>query len=1069
MMVSRQIVRRLNVLFAAAIVAALLACSGQSKADKLYEQGLLFQKNFKYNEAIAKYEQALKVEQEGKLAPKIGLRLMLADCCQAIGKPEQAIQYATEALGIEGIETSQATQAWLNIGQSRLTLAIQKRKAGADGKVQVDKENIAGAQKVIAEMRKLKPDSLDANMLEARIEQLSGETEKAELNFREILKKKPDHLAATQGLIEILLSRENYGEAEKLARDAMKGAQQPAPALVRQLATSLKGQKKYNDAYEAIYPSIEKDSDALQVANHLVAGDILLAQIEQLRGETAKPLDEQTSKTLNAELDKAIGRLQWLGTTMKGRYPSMAESHYIRGVSYDVRNNVDEAITEYQKAVNYSNGAKQYRIALAMAEIHKKQYELGRQELRNILREQPGDRETRMRIAQSYMMEGDNKSALEFLETLLNENPSDRQVAALVQRLKRRGEEGDQLLEDARATAQKGDEKAAAVMVQKAEKIFKEKVAKNPADTQALTRLAEISVGHNDLMSALVYTRQAAGVDKNLLELEAGILGRLGQTDAAIAIYERIVREKPDRWDMEVAAADLEARAGRFNDAIDRYERLRTAHPKEPRLAIAEAAVMVVQKPERALKFLADHEIEYGGSPEFQLACGRMQMQTERYDEALARLAKMVSDTKAEITRNQGSADPAVRKAAGQMRRRFAVYEAELALAQLFASQNESAIATIDGIRKDNPAELPPSSDEFEAIALARLGKAADARGALERLRAAKPQPASVPVVISLLEAARGDKQAALKTIESANQLTTDSVKLFRAMIETAPVEKLRKAAPELALGVALANQPIYRQPALRLVGAALTELPDEPFILWRKIDLLDNLDRHEESLAILDRLASRGADPNPILMVKAQTCMRMAQSARARGQVSGAAAAENKAIEVCQGILAKDPRNLAAMNYMAMIVQSQGKRDQANDIYSKLIEVDPANWQAYNNLAWNLVESDRADEAFALIEKALKLAPENAGVQDTAGVIALRRGEKDRGLRLLQEAALRSPNEPSIRLHLAQAFEAVGRTAEAVSQLETIVVAAPGFDQIQKAREQLKKLDPKSELLAGK
>ncbi len=1069
-MVPMQIVRRLSVILAAVALAALAACSGQSKAEKLYEQGLLFQKNFKYNEAIAKYEQALKIEQEGKLAPNVGLRLMLADCYQAVGKPESAIQSATDALGLKGgVEPAQAAAAWVNIGQARLALAVQKRKTDAAGKVEFDAESMAGARKAITELRKVSPASLDANMLEARIDQIGGETAKAEGIFREILQKKPDHAAATQGLIEILLGREDYVEAEKLAREAMKRDAQPTPALVRQLASSLKGQKKYDEAYDAIYPSIEKDSDALQVANHLVAGDILLTQIERLRSEAIKVRDAQTSRTLKTELDRAVGRLQKLGTMMKGRYPSMAESHYIRGVSYDVQDNVDEAIGEYQKAVNYSNGAKQYRIALAMAEIHKKDYELGRQELRSILREQPGDRETRMRLAQSYVLEGDNQAALEFLEPLLNENPSDRQVAALVKRLKATGQEGDQLLEDARAAAQKGDDKSAAVKVQQAEKLFQEKLSKNPSDTHALTRLAEISLGHNDLPAALVWARRAAASDKSLRELEAGILGRLGQTDAAIALYEQIVREKPERWELEVAAADLEARAGRFNDASDRYERLRRGHPKEPRLAVAEAAVLIAQKPERALKFMADHEMEYGGSPEYQLAYGRMQLQMEHYDEALARLTKMVADCKAEITRKQGSTDPAERKAAGQLRRRFAVYEVELALAQLFASQNATAIETIARIRKENPADVPPSSSEFEAIALVRLGKAADARGALEAMRTVKPQPYSVPVVIALLEAARGDKPAAARTLDSTQQLTTDSVRLLRAMIEKTPAEKMAKVAPDLALGVALAEQPIYRQPALRLVGNALTELPDEPFIMWRKIDLLGDLDRFDEALALLDRLAARSAEPAPILLSKAQTYVRMAQMERARDQAAQAAAAESKAIETCQAILAKDPRNRITMNYMATIVQRQGKRDQANDIYRKLIEVDPANWQAYNNLAWNLVESDRVEEAYALIEKALKLAPADAGVQDTAGVIALKRGEKDRGLRLLQEAALRAPNEPSIRLHLAQAFEAVGRKADAIAQLETIVVAAPTFDQVQQARERLKALAPQSEALGGK
>jgi predicted Zn-dependent protease len=74
---------------------------------------------------------------------------------------------------------------------------------------------------------------------------------------------------------------------------------------------------------------------------------------------------------------------------------------------------------------------------------------------------------------------------------------------------------------------------------------------------------------------------------------------------------------------------------------------------------------------------------------------------------------------------------------------------------------------------------------------------------------------------------------------------------------------------------------------------------------------------------------------------------------------------------------------------------------------------------------------------------------------------------QPDKALRLLREAAVRVPNEPSIRHHLAEALERNGQPAEAARQLEMIMLAAPRYDRIDKVREQLRRVDPKSELLA--
>jgi thioredoxin-like negative regulator of GroEL len=62
------------------------------------------------------------------------------------------------------------------------------------------------------------------------------------------------------------------------------------------------------------------------------------------------------------------------------------------------------------------------------------------------------------------------------------------------------------------------------------------------------------------------------------------------------------------------------------------------------------------------------------------------------------------------------------------------------------------------------------------------------------------------------------------------------------------------------------------------------------------------------------------------------------------------------------------------------------------------------------------------------------------------------------RGLALLQAAAKASPRDPGIRFHLAQAYRANGRPADAARELQ-VVLKTPGFDRAPQARQMLAQL----------
>jgi predicted Zn-dependent protease len=100
-------------------------------------------------------------------------------------------------------------------------------------------------------------------------------------------------------------------------------------------------------------------------------------------------------------------------------------------------------------------------------------------------------------------------------------------------------------------------------------------------------------------------------------------------------------------------------------------------------------------------------------------------------------------------------------------------------------------------------------------------------------------------------------------------------------------------------------------------------------------------------------------------------------------------------------------------------------------------VALQPGNVIALNNLASLLREVDPA-QALSYAERAYELAP-HPHIADTLGVILLHRGETERALAVLREAAVKSPTQPTINYHFAQALAQSGRKDEARTVLKRI------------------------------
>lgn len=123
----------------------------------------------------------------------------------------------------------------------------------------------------------------------------------------------------------------------------------------------------------------------------------------------------------------------------------------------------------------------------------------------------------------------------------------------------------------------------------------------------------------------------------------------------------------------------------------------------------------------------------------------------------------------------------------------------------------------------------------------------------------------------------------------------------------------------------------------------------------------------------------------------------------------------------------------------LASILTENGQVDEAIAMYEDLYERQSNSLLLANNLA-TLLANHRDDEAS--VERAYTVARRLRGsavpaFQDTYGWIAFRRGEFDEAVTYLEQAVAALPGEPSVQYHLAMAYAAVDRKADALKHFK--------------------------------
>jgi putative PEP-CTERM system TPR-repeat lipoprotein len=166
-----------------------------------------------------------------------------------------------------------------------------------------------------------------------------------------------------------------------------------------------------------------------------------------------------------------------------------------------------------------------------------------------------------------------------------------------------------------------------------------------------------------------------------------------------------------------------------------------------------------------------------------------------------------------------------------------------------------------------------------------------------------------------------------------------------------------------------------------------------------------------------------------------------------------------NKAIEVLNDWIARNPNDDSIQMVVAQEFQKMGQINKATQIMNELLNKQPENAVVLNNLAW-MYHLQNDPKALEYAERAHKLKPEAGAISDTLGWLLVQSNRQlPRAVQLLRSAVEQTANIPDIKYHLAVALHKTDNDSEARDLLTELVASNRQFSEMDKAKELLDSL----------
>jgi tetratricopeptide (TPR) repeat protein len=315
------------------------------------------------------------------------------------------------------------------------------------------------------------------------------------------------------------------------------------------------------------------------------------------------------------------------------------------------------------------------------------------------------------------------------------------------------------------------------------------------------------------------------------------------------------------------------------------------------------------------------------------------------------------------------------------------------------------AIAALRIARGDGSGD--PSIDVALARLYLRTNKPADAVPLLRRIYTENPGYTEGALLLARAQAAAGNREDALATLDTVLQNDPSQA---RARVQQADLlEEERRwadaaAAWEAAQQLVPGNQEIAARRAIALlnsgdtakaesVARAMHEAhPEDVRAMYVLGVALEARNDFEAALPILQDAVKRAPDNTAIQYQYAGALDRTGRHADAE--------------KIFRDIIAKDPLDANALNYLGYMLADRGDRlDEAVSLIQRALKVDPDNPSYLDSLGWAYVKEGKLDLADVPLSTAAEKEPKNSVIQDHLGDLRLKQQRKSEAIEAWQRA----------------------------------------------------------------
>jgi Flp pilus assembly protein TadD len=145
---------------------------------------------------------------------------------------------------------------------------------------------------------------------------------------------------------------------------------------------------------------------------------------------------------------------------------------------------------------------------------------------------------------------------------------------------------------------------------------------------------------------------------------------------------------------------------------------------------------------------------------------------------------------------------------------------------------------------------------------------------------------------------------------------------------------------------------------------------------------------------------------------------------------------------------LAKNPDCWMAHNNLGLLLDNQGRIEEATEHYHKSVQINPNNFEGRYDLGTDLAQDGRFDEAIENYNKAIQIEPNHFEVLNNLGFALAHKGRFDEAIVNYRKALQINPNFSESLNNLGIALAAKGRFDEAIENFHKALQINPNFSE---------------------